>query len=98
MQLVKDDDGDSIQIFGLPVTGKNTDLASAVGSAATASLTAGVYRISTDIDARICSGATASATDMPIKAGSAEYFYLNAAPLAAYCAATGGKISATLIN
>lgn len=97
MNLVKDSAGNTVQAFGLPATGATTDIASAVGSAATAGTLNGLYRIYTSIDARICAGATASATDMPIAAGTMEYLYISNSKLAAYCAATGGIISATLI-
>jgi len=98
MNLVRDDSGNIVQSAGLPATGATTNLASAVGSAATASsLTAGLYRITSDINARICAGATATANDMPIWANSVEYLYINDTPLAAYCAASGGTISATKV-
>jgi hypothetical protein len=96
--LTKDDAGNVVQVIGLPATGATTDLASAVGSAATAGTLNGLYRITTTIDARICAGATAVATDMMMLAGTTEYLRINNAKLAAYCAATGGTISATLIG
>ncbi len=84
-------------VADLPITGKTTNLASAAGSAATATLPAGLYRITSTIDAAICAGDTAAATDMSIFAGSVEYFYIPGTKLAAYCAATGGTIKATLV-
>lgn len=93
--LIRDESGAIVQAFQLPASGNTTNIASAVGSAASAVLTAGVYCISTTIDCRIAAGATATANDYPLYAGTTDYLYINGTALAAFCAATGGIISAT---
>jgi len=96
-KLARDLTGQMIQAVELPITGKTTNISSAVGNSASATLEAGLYRITTTIDARICAGTTAAATDMPITIGSVEYLYINGTALATYCAATGGTISVTKV-
>ena len=98
MGLARDNNGQLVQAGTLQATGATTNISSAAGSAATASaLEAGLYRVTTDIDAYICVGATAAATDMPLWANTTEYFYING-KLAAYCSGTGGVISATKVG
>ena len=98
-QLIPASNGGHIQAVKLPATGNTTNITSVVGSAASASaLAEGLYRIYSPIDAYICAGATAAGTDLPLPAGSVEYFYFDGtAQLAAYCAAADSVISATLV-
>lgn len=99
VQLVNATNGGLVQAVPLPPHGSTTTLTTAVGNAATASaLAEGLYRVYTPIDANICAGATADATDLFLAAGSAEYFYFNGSDqLAAFCSASGSTIFATLV-
>lgn len=83
-----------VQAFRLPVTGSTTTITLTTGSTsvASAALTAGMYRIVCSAATQICSGAApvALATDMPMAANQAEYFYVNAGEKVAGISATAG--------
>lgn len=98
VKLVTADNGTVVQAVALPVHGKTTNITSAVGNAASAVLAEGLYRIYSPIDAHICAGDTADVTDLMLPAGAVEYFYFDGTKkLAAFCAAAGSNISATLV-
>jgi hypothetical protein len=97
--LITSSNGGFVQAVALPITGKTTNITSAVGNAASATaLAEGLYRIYSPIDAHICAGDTADVNDMMLPAGSVEYFHFDGTKkLAAFCAAAGSVISATLV-
>lgn len=89
--------GGKVQCFTLPSTGKTTPLTLSVASNATASLTGGVYRLVSDQDCFVASGASGAVTDMPINAGIPEYFQISDGGTVAAITATGaGTLSITL--
>lgn len=76
--LVKDVNSQPVQAFRFPVAGQTTNIATvSAGSAPSGALVAGVYRIISAVDISVAQGAVAAATDMPLRANVAEYFYVN---------------------
>ncbi len=74
--LATDVGGRVIQAVGIPAAGVTATLALSTTTAPTAALSAGVYRLVSDVDCFLCSEAapTATAADMPFVADREEYF------------------------
>lgn len=89
-----------VQAFRLPLTGKTTKITAGAGAgSASGALTAGWYRIVSDTAVTICEGASAVATDMPVRANVEEYFYVHKDQKIAVWNATGApaNVYATLM-
>lgn len=87
--MPKDKYGRSIQTFKLPASGSTDTLSITTSSAATSALTAGVYMLVSDVDCFIANGATATTSDMPIKANVPMFWALDANDKIAGIVSTG---------
>ena len=74
--LATDNAGRTVQAVAIPAAGVTATLALSTSSAATAALSAGVYRVVSDVACFLCSEGTPTATaaDMPFVADREEYF------------------------
>ena len=92
--LVSDNNNAIAQCFRMPRTGQTTNITTlAAASVPSGQLAAGVYHIVSTVDVTICEGAVAAATDMPLKANSEIFFYVNANQnVSVYDAGAGGAV------
>lgn len=87
--LIKDRLNHPVQTFKLPASGSTDTLSITTSSAATSALSAGVYMLVSDVDCFIANGATATTSDMPLKANVPMFWALDANDKIAGIVATG---------
>ena len=92
-----DDNSAVMQAFRLPRTGFSVPIATLIGvGVSSAVLPAGMYRIISDADVTLASDTVpatpaATANDLPMRANTPEYFYVNAGDTISAFDAVGGN-------
>jgi len=97
--LATDNNSNAVQAFRLPVSGYTIAITgfTAIGSHPSGQIVnGGVYRIVSSLDVTLALGATATASDMPMRANQPEYFYLNAGSTVSAYNATAGITTDTV--